>query len=331
MPPGRMGRALRAARCRRECRSSPGGRRCRDAGRRAATPARRRAPSPGRRRPSRAGAARPRPASPGPRTAPPPGPPSATSPGSMTWSTSTWWPRWRRKRSALSARSRSSSRSETNTTSPRRRSWCTTRRSAGSAAVPWPASSAAQRREQLPPVAQARARRQHGPDVVVEGDEAGRVALAQQDQRERGDEPLRVGELRQHGVRAAGPGHRAAGVAHHHGAEVGLLLELLHVQAVVAAQDLPVHVAQLVARLIHPVLGELDGEPSAGRSVEAGQEAFDDPFGDDLEPAQLGDLEGVEQIEPGAVLDCSGAVHAGVNRRGVGRRRQSGRPSSEAP
>ena len=84
-----------------------------------------------------------------------------------------------------------------------------------------------------------------------------RITLAEQDERERRDEALRIRELRQHDVGRPGPCHRPAGVADDHGTEVGFLFVLLHVEAVTAAQHLPVDVAQLVARLVHAVFGEL--------------------------------------------------------------------------
>ena len=61
------------------------------------------------------------------------------------------------------------------------------------------------------------------------------------------------------------------------------------------------------------------------RLVEAGKEAFDDPFGDELEPTKLRDLEWVQQIEPWAGRGGDKAMHAAFNRRGVEGRRQSGR------
>ena len=120
----------------------------------------------------------------------------------------------------------------------------------------------------------------------IERDEAGRVALPEQKQGERRGQPLHVGELGRTVSRIAGPGHGAADVDHEHGAEIGLLLKLLHVQPVVAAQQLPVDVAQLVTRLVHPVLGELHREPPPGRAVQAGEKAFDHPFGQQFQAGQ---------------------------------------------
>jgi len=45
------------------------------------------------------------------------------------------------------------------------------------------------------------------------------------------------------------------------------------------------------------MLGEFDGKSAAGRAVQTGEEPLDDSFGHDLDPSELGDLEGVEQIE----------------------------------
>ena len=59
------------------------------------------------------------------------------------------------------------------------------------------------RLDQLAPVAEPGARRQHRAHLVVERDEAGRVALAQQHQGERGDQPLGIGELGKDGLGVA--------------------------------------------------------------------------------------------------------------------------------
>ena len=55
----------------------------------------------------------------------------------------------------------------------------------------------AQRLEELVPVAEARPRRGDRADVVIEGDEAGGVALPEQHQRQRRDQALGVGQLGQ--------------------------------------------------------------------------------------------------------------------------------------
>ena len=58
-----------------------------------------------------------------------------------------------------------------------------------------PRFQSGQRPEKLVPVAQARARRGDRANVVVEGDESGGIALADQHQGQSGDQSLRVGQL----------------------------------------------------------------------------------------------------------------------------------------
>jgi hypothetical protein len=47
------------------------------------------------------------------------------------------------------------------------------------------------------------------------------------------------------------------------------------------------------------VFGKFDRESPSGRAVQAGEETLDDPLRNDFETAQAGDLDRVEQIEPG--------------------------------
>ena len=88
---------------------------------------------------------------------------------------------------------------------------------------------------------------------------------------------------------------RAGGVDDEVGAEVGLLLEALHVVLVELALGLPVEVAQLVAGRVLAVLGELDRLPVVGRAVEAGEHALGDRADAQLQAAELGEDGGVQQ------------------------------------
>ena len=90
-----------------------------------------------------------------------------------------------------------------------------------------------------------------------------------------------------------------ADVEHDHGPQIGFFFELLDVQPVVSAQNLPIHVPQFVPRLIHPVFRKLHREASAGRPMQPGQKPFDYPLGDHLQPTELGDLEWIEEVEAG--------------------------------
>ena len=234
--------------------------------------------------------------------------------------TSTWWPRCRRKRSALRASVAVEQEigDEHDEAAPAELVHHPPERGLGRGALP--GLERAERAEQLAPVAEPRARA--AATVRTSSSKVMRPVASRWRSSTSASAAISrcgVGELGEHGV-SGSPVQAIERLAsqHHHGAEVGLLLELLHVEPVVAAQDLPVDVAQLVARLVHPVLGELDGESAAGRAVQAGEKAFDDAFGDHFEPAELGDLEGVEQVEPGAGRGRCGAIHAAFNRRGVG-------------
>ncbi len=68
----------------------------------------------------------------------------------------------------------------------------------------------------------------------------------------------------------AGEFHRAGGIDDEVGAEVGIGLEFLDVEAVGAGEGLPIEAAGIVAGDIFPVFGELDGRPAVGRAVFAG-------------------------------------------------------------
>ena len=130
---------------------------------------------------------------------------------------------------------------------------------------------------------------------VVEADEANGVALAEQEQRDRGRELLGVRELGEARGGAA-PRHRSAHVEDDRRAEVGLLLVLLDDPSIRARGDLPVDVPQVVARLIGTILGELHRESLPGRTVQSGEKAVDDPASDDLDVAERRERGGVEQI-----------------------------------
>jgi len=114
-----------------------------------------------------------------------------------------------------------------------------------------------ERRDDPPPLPRTGTRRDGGADAVVETYEPHGIALAQEEEAERGDESLRVGELgelRGCGLGSAGaaeggttPGHGLADVEDDARAEVRLLLVLSHHPAIGAGGDLPVDVAEVVA------------------------------------------------------------------------------------
>src|SRR5690606_2836814 len=101
--------------------------------------------------------------------------------------------------------------------------------------------------------------------VVEEGGGDG-VALLQDEVGEAGGEAARVVHL---GDLAGAEVHRGGAVEEEVGDEVGVLLVLLDVILVGAAEDLPVEVAGVVAGGVFAVLGELDGEAVEGGAVFA--------------------------------------------------------------
>ena len=128
--------------------------------------------------------------------------------------------------------------------------------------------------------------RQQADDLVVERHEPNRVALAVHQVGERCRETGAVLELR-HAARAIG--HRSADVEHHVAIEVGFLFEFLDVVAIAARVDLPVDCGEVVAGNVLAVLRELDAEAFERAAVEAGQEAFDDRAGLELQRAEARD------------------------------------------
>src|SRR4029077_14800323 len=79
-----------------------------------------------------------------------------------------------------------------------------------------------------------------------------------------------------------------------------LFLELLDVEAVRASEDPPIEIAELVSRLIRPVLRELHRKAAERGAMEPRQEPLDHARSVDFEAPQLSHFSGVEQIEAGA-------------------------------
>ena len=131
------------------------------------------------------------------------------------------------------------------------------------------------------------ARRQAGLDVRVEGDQADRVLLTDHQVAERRGEADGVIELGQ--LLAIGVGHRGAEVHHQIAGDVRLGLELFEVVFVGLGVDVPVEVFEVVAGDVLAVFGELDAEALKRAGVQAGQKAFDDEAGAQVEPRHLAD------------------------------------------
>src|SRR5262249_13881258 len=77
-------------------------------------------------------------------------------------------------------------------------------------------------------------------------------------------------------------------------AEVGFLLVFLDVVAIRLAIRPPVDVPDLIARIILPMLRELDAEALVRRLVNAGKKTLDEAARDERKPAVFGEGRGVE-------------------------------------
>jgi GTP-binding protein LepA len=172
------------------------------------------------------------------------------------------------------------------------------------------------------PLGRARPGRKRGPNLVVKAYEPHRIALANEQQGKGGCKALRVGQLGQaEGITS--PAHGTADIQDDGRAEVGFLLELLHDPAIGARRNLPVDVAQVVARLIGAMLRELDGEPLARGSVQSGHEAVDNPARDNFDPTQRGQAGRIEEVGSG----CTGTFHRSgeaIGDAAAGQRAESG-------
>ena len=133
------------------------------------------------------------------------------------------------------------------------------------------------------------------PHLLIECHKTGCISLAQQNKGERGTQPVGVRPLREPLWRTA-PRHRTTRVHQNHRAKVRFLLELFDEQAIGTSQDPPVEVPKLVPRLVGAVLGEFHRESAKRRSVQAGEKALHDAFGDDLYAPQPSNLGGIEEI-----------------------------------
>ena len=76
----------------------------------------------------------------------------------------------------------------------------------------------------------------------------------------------------------------ARGVEQDQQLRIGFAAVALEEARVGAGEDIPIDVAQIVARRVGAILGEFLGEAEVRRAVEAGDEAIDDGLGDRSRP-----------------------------------------------
>jgi hypothetical protein len=76
--------------------------------------------------------------------------------------------------------------------------------------------------------------------------------------------------------------------------QVRLVFVLLEIELVGAAEDFPIEMAQIVARRVFAVLGELDRKAMQRAAMQAGDVALDDVPGSQPQAAELSQQPGVE-------------------------------------
>ena len=136
-----------------------------------------------------------------------------------------------------------------------------------------------------------------GADVVahfvVENDQAGGIALILDGEIEK--RRGRVARVIHLGDAVRRVLHGIAGVEQHGEQAVGFAAIALQVGALGAREDVPIHVAQIVAGRIGAVFGELLAEAEIRRAVQAGDEAVHHRLGDQVEAGNSGEHRRIEK------------------------------------
>ena len=142
-------------------------------------------------------------------------------------------------------------------------------------------------------------------DFLVERRQPHGIALMQHQKRQRGRRTLGVREFRKRRVRPLVL-HALARIEQQVQNEIGFDLELLEVEAVGLAEHLPIDVPQVVARRVLAMLGKLVRKALVRAAVQAGDVAFDDPPGAQLQALQPRERLRVEERADGGNVDGMG-------------------------
>ncbi len=169
-----------------------------------------------------------------------------------------------------------------------------------------------QRSQQCGEVSAGGPRRHPVPDTVVEREQSHGISLAQEQVSQRGGQEARVIQLGHQAAGLGGPVHRPARVHGEVRPQVRFLFVLLDVVPIRAGVHPPVHMADVVARHVWPVLGELYGKAPVGGVMKADQEAFHHAARDELEVPQRGEMGWIEPVGPPQIL--AGGPSADVTR-----------------
>ena len=121
--------------------------------------------------------------------------------------------------------------------------------------------------------------------VVIEDDHAGRVALLVGQIGQRRRQKARVIQLGD-AVRAVA--HGSAGIQQQGELRIGFAAIAFQIHALGAREDVPIHVAQIVAGRVGAILGEFLAEAEVGRAVQARDEAVHHGLGHQVEVRDAG-------------------------------------------
>jgi len=147
--------------------------------------------------------------------------------------------------------------------------------------------------EQFVEVAAGRAGRQEAADAVVEEGEGHAVVFGDDQPGEAGGEERGVFEFGEAvgGFREA---HGGGAIEEEVAFEVGFLLEGAEEQLVIAGEDPPIDLGEVVAGNVLAELVELDGGAALAGAVAAGKVAFDHRLGAELIVLEAADVLGLE-------------------------------------
>ena len=145
-------------------------------------------------------------------------------------------------------------------------------------------------------------------NLLVKGDQADRVLLAQEQVTQAGGDGAGIVVLVEG---AATVVHGFTHVHDHGAAQIRLFLILLDVIAIRLRPHLPVEVAQVVPRHVLAMLDELDAVPEERALVHAGDEPFHDMPGTQIEPGDAGDGLGMQKPARVFFFGCQGKPSVG--------------------
>src|SRR5205814_2247245 len=146
-------------------------------------------------------------------------------------------------------------------------------------------------------------------ELAVEGDESDAIALRARQIRQAGSEIAAIIELaerlRRAPLRRRSIMHRRRRIEQHGEVRVRIGLELLDEMPVAPRKQLPVDAADVVARQVRPVLGEIHRRPEMRRAVQPVDDSLGHEARDELEIADPCEHGRIDQSSVGSGLEGS--------------------------